>query len=397
MKILLATTHFYPEQFKANDMAFELSRRGHDVTVLTPIPDYPQGRFYEGYGIFRRRKETVRGVKVIRTLVVPRRNGSAGWLGLNYLSYTLFSGLKALWLGLSRKYDAVLVHETSPVMVGIPAVIIKKLNRIKSHFWVLDLWPESLTAAGGIQNKLILGIFKRLTRWIYHNSDTIMISSKGFSTSINRLGDFNSKIEYFPNWVDEVRSKEPEDPFDFPIGFNVVFTGNIGEAQDIEHILGCAMELDGSGINFILVGNGRKREYALEYIEKYKLSNVFLPGSFPRENMDYFYKRADVLLLSLKKVPIFALTVPAKLQSYMASGKPIVAMIDGEGADLIKEADCGWSVAAEDSESLAELLRNLKIEDKNTLEGKGSNGKVFSEKHFTFERCMDNLEKLLKK
>ena len=139
MKILLVTTHFYPEQFKANDMAFELARRGHDVTVLTPLPDYPQGNFYKGYGILKKRKENVRGVRVIRTLVIPRHNGSTGWLALNYLSYTFFSTLKALWLGMTRRYDAILVHETSPVMVGIPAVIIKRLNKVKSHFWVLDL------------------------------------------------------------------------------------------------------------------------------------------------------------------------------------------------------------------------------------------------------------------
>lgn len=396
MKILLVTTHFYPESFKANDMAFELVCRGHDVTVLTPIPDYPKGKFYDGYGLFKRRKETINGVNVIRTLVTPRRDGSAKWLGLNYLTYTLFSSLKAIWLGLIKKYDVVLVHETSPVMVGIPAVIIKKLNRIKLHFWVLDLWPDSLSAAGGINNKFILGSFSKLTRWIYHNSDSILISSKGFETSINKIGNFENKIKYFPNWVDDVECRNSEDYFEFPKGFNIVFTGNIGEAQDIEHILEAATLLKGTGINFILVGNGRKRAFAEEYVEKNNLSNVLLPGSFPKETMQYFYDKANILFLSLKDSPIFALTVPAKLQSYMASGKAVVAMINGEGADLIKEANCGWSVPAEDSDGLAQLLLRLSKEDSEILKQKGENGKKYSKVHFDFKTCIDNLEEIIK-
>ena len=395
MKILLVTSHFYPESFKANDMAFELARKGHDVTALTPIPDYPQGNFYEGYGIFKRRREKLNGVKIIRTFVVPRRNGTPFWLGLNYLTYTLFSSLKALQLGIFKKYDTIIVHETSPIMVGIPAIIVKKLNGIKSHFWVLDLWPESLTAAGGVKNKYILGFFRNLSRWIYRNTDTIMISSKGFKQSIQKIGEFKSKIKYFPNWVDDVEYKPLKNPYKFPNGFNIVFTGNIGEAQDIDHILECAAQLQQSGINIILIGNGRKRDYALKQIEILGLKNVYLPGSFPRETMPYFYENADILLLTLKDVPIFALTVPAKLQAYMSSGKPIVAMINGEGADLIKEADCGWSVPAEDSKALADLLLKLSKEDNTILANKGRNGKSFSEKNFNFKKCMDNLEKII--
>ncbi|MDE6268453.1 MAG: glycosyltransferase family 4 protein [Muribaculaceae bacterium] len=395
MRILLVTTHFFPESFKANDMAFELGRRGHDVTVLTPIPDYPHGKFYDGYGLFKRRREIVNGVKVIRTLVSPRRSGSAKWLGLNYLTYTIFSCIKALWLGLTKKYDVVLVHETSPVMVGIPAVIIKKLNKVQSHFWVLDLWPESLSAAGGINNRLILGCFNKLTRWIYNNSDSILISSKGFVSSITKMGDFQKKIKYFPNWIDNIENKEFNYEFNFPEGFNVVFTGNIGEAQDIEHILEAAKILINAKVNIILIGNGRKRDFAKEFVNKNRLSNVYLPGAFPREVMHYFYEHADVLFLSLKNSPIFALTVPAKLQAYMASGKAIVAMINGEGADLIKEADCGWSVPAENSDALAKLLLQLSKTEQTILFRKGENGKKYCQEHFDFRKCIDNLEEII--
>lgn len=224
MRLLIVTSHFYPENFKCNDMAFELVRKGHEVTVLTPIPDYPQGRYYDGYGIFRRRRETVNGVNVIRTVIIPRGNGSKTRIAINYLSHTLFSSIRALRLAFSkRKFDAVIVHETSPVLIAIPAVILKKIRKIPMHFWILDLWPESLEAAGGIRNRTVLNLFGRLSRWLYKNSDTLLTGSKGYRESINRFGDFDNRITYFPNWVEDALEHHRRVVVpDFPEGFNVL-------------------------------------------------------------------------------------------------------------------------------------------------------------------------------
>lgn len=398
MKILLVTPHFYPENFKANDMAFELQKRGYQVTVLTPIPDYPQGHYYKGYGIFKRRREIINGVKVLRTFVTPRRDGTAKWLMLNYLTYTAFVTLRSLWHGLWHKYDAILVHEVSPVMVGIPAVIIKKMRRAPMYFWVLDLWPESLEAAGGIHNRFIIRLFHSLTKWIYKNSDRILVSSKGFRKSINSMGDFDSRIEYFPNWIDnKIALNAHVESFDLPIGFNVVFAGNIGEAQDIPHILDAAEQLRGTNINFVLVGDGRKREWALREVEIRKLNNVKLPGRFPIEAMPGIFAKADILFLSLKDDPIFALTVPYKLQAYMYAGKPIVAMINGEVGDIILEAECGWSVPAEDSVALACLLKQLAHEQFSVLNLKGENGRRYALANFQLHDCIDKLCNIISK
>ncbi len=399
MKILLITSHFYPENFKANDMAFELQRRGHEVTVMTPIPDYPQGKYFDGYGIFRKRKETINGVKIIRTFVTPRRNGTTIWLGLNYLTYTLFAMIRAFFHAFRHRYDSIIVHETSPVMVGIPAVIVKKIQRIPLHFWVLDLWPESLQAAGGINNKSILNTFRKLTSWIYRNSDTILISSKGFRESINTIGDFNSRIKFFPNWIDEALTDTSSCDGNLPVlpaGFNVVFAGNIGDAQDIPNVLKAAELLQDTNINFILVGDGRRRQWAEEYVYKQGLRNVFLPGRFPLETMPELFSRSDILFLSLKNTPIFALTCPAKLQAYMSSGKPIVAMINGEGATTIQDAKCGWSVPAEQPERLAELLRKISAKSKDELAAIGANGAAYAHKHYRLSSCIDNLEAILR-
>lgn len=398
MNVLIVTPHFYPENFKANDMAFELSKKGHNVTVLTPIPDYPQGRFYEGYGVLKKRKEIINGVNIIRSLVIPRHNGNSKWLCLNYISYTFFSSLSALWLAINKKFDTIIVHEPSPIMVGIPAIIVKKIQKSPLHFWVLDLWPESLTAAGGIKNKAILYLFERLTRWIYKNSDSLLIGSKGYRKSIIQKGDFESKIEYFPNWVENSLSQYknhiaiPE----FPNGFNVVIAGNIGDAQDLPHVMDTAKRLKGTNINFIFIGDGRKKEYVEKFIRDNDLKKqVYCLGRFPLETMPLFFEMADLLFFALKDSPIFSLTVPSRLQAYMSSGKPIVAMINGEGADLLKEADCGWSVPAEDSKALAKLLLELSQKNQEILNAKGLNGRRYSETHFNFQRCMDHLESII--
>lgn len=398
MRILIVTPHFYPENFKCNDMAFELQQRGHEVSVMAAIPDYPKGRFFEGYGIFKKRKEIINGVRVSRSLIIPRGNGSSIRLALNYISYTFFATLKAFRYAFSERYDAVIVHETSPIMVGIPGVIIKKLQKIPLHFWVLDLWPESLSAAGGIHNKTVLSFFDRLTKWLYKNSDSLLIGSKGYRRSINSKGDFDKKILYYPNWVeDSLTGHVRIDVPDLPDGFNVMIAGNMGDAQDLPHVMDAALRLKGEKINFIFVGDGRKKSYVESFAQSNGLeSQIHCLGRFPLESMPSLFDKTDVLFMALKNVPIFEITVPSRLQAYMSSGKPVVSMINGEGADLIKEADCGWSVPAEDSEALAVLLLKLSKEDKKVLEQKGKNGKLYSQKHFNFKNSIDRLESILK-
>lgn len=401
MRILIVTPHFYPESFKCNDMAFDLAQRGHAVHVMTAIPDYPKGRFFEGYGVFKRRQEIIQNVKVYRSLIIPRGNGSPIRLAVNYISYTFFAVFQALRLGIAQKYDAILVHQLSPVMVGIPAVIVKKIQKIPIYFWVLDLWPESLSAAGGIENKWVLGLFGKLTKWLYRNSEKILVSSKGFRTSICRKGDFDNKIVFFPNWVDEaINTKLPVRNAGFPRlpdGFIVMFAGNMGDAQDLPAVMEAARLLkDKLDLHFVFVGDGRKRDWVEDFIIKYGLEQtVCCAGRFPLESMPLFFEKADVLFLSLKDTEIFKLTVPARLQAYMSAGKPIVAMLNGEGAQVIAEADCGYSVGAGDSHGLAALLAELSKTDKTILQEKGRNGQEYSKRHYCFEKCMDNLNAIM--
>ena len=398
MKILICTNHFYPETFKVNDIAWHLQEQGHEVTVLTAIPDYPKGHYFEGYGIFRKRVETVRGVKVYRAFIIPRGKGGTLRLALNYVSYALSSVLLVLYLCLTRRFDAVFVHETSPVMIGIPGVIAKKIQKIPLHFWVLDLWPESLSAAGGIHNKHILGFFNRMTKWIYRHSDKILMSSNGFRKSILQKGDFADKLEFFPNWgeklfLDEKLRKNATPTL--PNGFRIMFAGNIGEAQNFENVMEVARKLKDTDIKWLLIGDGRKRRWIESYIADNQLQNsVFLYGNHPIAEMPSWYAQADMLFLSLKSNEIFNLTVPAKLQAYMASAKPILAMIDGETANVVNDAKAGFATGADDIDGMCKLIREQVLPNLDTLPELGKNGQEYYMQYYHHDICMQHLDRI---
>ena len=397
-KVLICTNHFYPETFRVNDIAFHLAERGYDVTVLTAIPDYPKGHYQEGYGIFKRRIEKVRGVKVIRGFIIPRGNGNTFRIIINYLSFFLSSVVIALYLGLFRKFDRVFVHETSPVMIGVPAIIVKKLQKIPMLFWVLDLWPESMQAAGGVNSKCVLRLFEKLTKWIYRCSDKILISSQGYEESICSKGDFRDKLFYFPNWADKALKSDV--CYSLPLlpqGFVVMFAGNMGEAQDFDHIMQAALLLSGhKDIHFVVLGNGRREQWTQQFINTHHLEpTVHLLGRHPVESMPLFFSKADIMLISLKDISIFNLTAPAKLQAYMSAGKPILAMMNGEGPRIIAEAGCGLSVSAGDSEALAQAVLHMAAMPHDDLEQMGLRGRVYLEQHFNIDKCLSHLEQLL--
>lgn len=406
MEILLVSQYFYPESFKSNDVAFELAKRGHQVTVLTGIPNYPQGKFYEGYGLFKKRKEIINGVTVYRTFVIPRGNGGGVRLAFNYLSWAFIASLWAVFMALFKHYDAVFVHETSPVTQGIPALVVKWIRRSPLYFWVLDLWPESLQAAGGINNRQVLGFFAWLTRLIYRNSDKILISSKGFRKSILDKGDFGDKIVYFPNWAEDTFAKVGISAIDrekikslIPTGFRVMFAGNIGEAQDFDHVMQAALLLkEEKDIKFVIIGDGRKRQWVLDFIQANELQEtVCCPGRFSLEMMPAFYREADVLFLALKDEPIFSLIVPAKVQTYMTAGKPIVAMINGETQDVIAEVNCGFSANASDYKTFAKHVMQLKRMTPEERHAMGEAALAYYENTYQKTVCMEHLFEIIEK
>lgn len=399
MKILIVTQYYYPENFKSNDLSFELAKRGHNVTVLTGLPNYPEGKIFDGYGFFKKLNQNVNGVIINRSWLLPRGKGGGIRLFINYYSFAFFASLKALVGSFKNRYDAIIVHEPSPITQFYPALLLHKIQKTPVYFWVMDLWPESLEIAGRIKNKFVLNYFKNLVVKFYNNSKKILITSRGFEKSILEKGNFSNKIEYFPNWAEDTIA---EGNLEFPIpqlpnGFIVMFAGNLGEAQDLESIMDAALQLrNNKRIQFVFVGDGRKMPFLKEFISINNLQDtVTLTGRFPVEAMSAFFNKAHVMLVSLKDDEIFNLTVPAKMQAYMSASKPIIAMLNGEGAELVRDSNCGVTVPAGDSSALAKSLTDLSKMTSQQIELMGKNSRKHFEKNFMMSSCMDNLERIL--
>lgn len=372
-----------------------MARRGVEVTVICGTPNYPKGKFFDGYGYFKRRKERINGVKVIRVPIVARGNGSKIKLMLNYFSYFINASLfLPFHLFFNRKYDACFVQQLSPVMMSVPGVLFKKLTRRKLYTWVLDLWPESLKAAGGINNRHILSFFGWFSKLQYKASDIIFVSSNGFRNNIRDKGNFASKIELLPNWAeDEMQSTVLPDIPELPDGFNVVFTGNIGEAQDFDSIVEAAKSIaPEERIHFILVGDGRKKAWVEEQIQKFKLGEIiYTLGRYDMKYMPSFFNIADCLLLPLKDDEIMNLTVPAKMQAYMTGAKPIVGMINGDARDLINELKCGIAVEASNPQKLVEAIRKIKLTDREERLEMGKRGKSYCDDNYNKSVILNSL------
>ena len=404
-KILFVCQYFYPETFRGNDIAFHLAEEGHDVHVVTGIPNYPKGKFFTGYGLFKRRRETIRGVKVTHLPIVPRGEDSKIMLMLNYFSYLLVGWIWMFFHALWHKYDIVFCQQLSPVTMSSPAVLYKKIRHVPLYTWVLDLWPESLTAAGGINNKYILGFFDWFVKSEYKNSDKILTSSRSFDQSILKYGDYKDKIIYFPQWSDGASNVSASD-FVLPKklqeisngdNFIVMFAGAVGEAHGMECNMQAALKTkDHKNIKWVIVVDGRRLDWVRSFVNDNGLNDTVITlGRFPSETMPMFFEKADVMLVSLTDSPLFNMYSPAKIASYMAAERPIIAVLNGEGAEVIKTAECGWNVKAGDAEGLAELVVRLSQMDKQELADKGRNGKMYYDNFFTKDKCLMKLDEII--
>ena len=376
MNILIVTPHFYPENFRINDFAEEFITRGHKVTVLTAIPDYPKGKFYDGYGVFKRSRELYKGIQIYRAPLIPRGPGSNFRLSLNYISH-LFGAIFTSLFMLRKKIDIVFVFAISPVTIVLPAIFIKKIKKIPLCIWVLDLWPEAVVSSAGNLHKksLIPKILHPIVSFIYKHSDKILVSSKGFVNSIEEKGVRRDKIEFFPQWAEPIF--KPIKLSEYLLGdipkdsFKIMFAGNIGESQDFSSILKAAKILKNEkDIHWIILGGGRREEWVKNKVKSYGLENCFhMLGSFPLEKMPKFYANADTMLFSLKDDEAFSITIPAKVQTYLACSKPILAMINGEGGRVVLEANAGLVCQAESPVELsANILRMKSMKAEELLE-----------------------------
>ena len=401
MRILVVSQYFWPENFRVNDLVKEWVHRGHQVTVLTGIPNYPAGKVFDAYQARPGAFATYEGAEVVRVPMLPRGTGGLS-LMFNYASFVLGSGIFGPLRLRGKRADVIFVFQASPVTVGLPAVWLGKFKKVPVVLWVLDLWPETLVAIGVVRSSRVLGWVGNLVRYIYNRCTLVLGQSRGFLGGIGRYCDDKTKIRYFPSWAEDVFMNDnsvkpaPEVP-EWADGFTVVFAGNIGDAQDMPAVLEAAERLKHNAhIRWVIVGDGRKFDWLQSEVVRRGLEvQVLLPGRFPVERMPSFYAHADALLVSLKRDPVFSMTIPGKVQSYLLAGIPLLGMLDGEGAAVIRDAQAGLTCEAGDGTSLAQAVLALAAMPPAGRNQMGLNGRKYAQQEFGRTQSMDRLEALL--
>ena len=398
MRLLIVSQYFWPENFRINDLALGLKQRGHEVTVLTGIPNYPSGKFFPGYHYFSPRREEFEGIPVLRVPLVPRGQGKGLKLVLNFFSFAFFASLLAP-LRCRGDFDAIFVYEPSPFTVGLPALVLKKIKRAPILFWVQDLWPESLSATGAIRAQWILKLVEKLVRVIYRGCDLILVQSRAFIPSVEVLGGARERVRYFPNSAEALYKpvavqEEVPGRAALPQGFRVMFAGSVGAAQDFGTILAAAEKLlPYADIQWLILGDGRMLPWVKEQIELRGLgSTVHLLGQHPVESMPGYFALADAMLVTLRNEPVFALTIPSKIQSYLACGKPIIAALDGEGARVVQESGAGIAVPAADAEKLASAVLEIYRMTQAERRAMGEHGLKYFKENFEREMLLERLD-----
>ena len=399
MKILIVSHYFWPEQFRINDLVTALKTRGHDVSVLTGMPNYPGGKLFEGYSWWQKRHDNMDGVPVYRTPMFLRREGRGWQLALNYLSFVLFGSLLAPWYFRKQEFDVIFVYEPSPFTVGIPAMLIRRLKKAPMLFWVQDLWPESLTAAGAVHAPSVLNMVGKMVHWIYRHCDRVLVQSEAFVEPAVAAGADRERILYFPNWAESFyqplsAGDEDVEGVRLPEGFKVMFAGNMGEAQSLETIVAAASQLrDEQDIHWVMIGDGRRREWMQQEVKRLGIeAQVHFIGSFAAETMPLFFAHADALLATLRGDDVFAQTIPSKVQSYMACGRPLLAALNGEGARVIEDAGAGIAVAAENDHALAKAVLELYRMPEEQRRAMGDSGCKYYNRYFDRKMLVKKLE-----
>ena len=393
-KILIVSQYFWPESFRINDVARTLLEKGVEVEVLTGKPNYPQGKIFPGYKAWGCQRETYQGLNINRLPLLARGRGGVR-LALNYVSFIVSGLIFAPWMLRNKKYDVIFVYAPSPILQAIPAIFLGWLKACPVALWVQDLWPESLLATGYVQNRVVLKLVERVVRLIYKHTDLLLVQSKAFLAPVAALAK-GQPIVYYPNSVEAAF-------YDFPAvslpdipslagKFPVLFAGNVGVGQAVEVIVEAAELLRAyPDISFVVLGQGSRWTWLQEQVQTRNLSNLHLAGSYPVETMPGLMRQAAALLVTLADQPIFAATIPNKIQAYMAVGKPILACLNGEGARIVSAANAGLAIPAENAAALADGVLHLYRMSAEEREKIGQNGREYFREHFDHERLVNQL------
>ncbi len=389
MKILVVCQYYYPEPFRISDICEQLAADGHDVTVVTGVPNYPMGKVYDGYRGKSKRDEIIGGVKVHRCSTIARRTGNV-FRVLNYISYPISSSGYVKKLG--DDFDMVFVNQLSPVLMAKAGIDYAKKHNKKLVMYSLDIWPESLAVSGFKRTSLIYRYLKRVSEKIYKSADTLLITSRSFAKYFK--SEFGiTTAEYLPQYAESIFNpndckKEPNDTID------LMFAGNIGTAQSVETIIEAAkLTEDIKNLRWHIVGDGSSLADCKALADKLKLESVIFHGRKELSKMPEFYSMADAMLVTMTANPLISYTLPGKVQTYMAAQKPIIAAADGETQSVIEDAKCGFYCESGNAKALSECVRSfIASSDKDEL---AQNALSYYEKNFSKESFMNSLEKYI--
>lgn len=394
MRVLVVSQYFWPESFRINELVQSLVARGVEVDVLTGKPNYPQGQIYEGYKAWSIEKRSWGGATVWRIPLFPRGNKSGWRLALNYLSFVVSGLVFAPWLLRRRRYDAIFVFGLSPILQALPALLLSALKKTRLVLWVQDLWPQSLSATGYVTNTHVLNAVAGIVRFIYRRSDLVLVQSKAFETYVHALAP-EAKVRYYPNSGDaqfaKFTEKEPaERHWNYP--FSVTFAGNVGAAQNVPVIVEAADLLrEHAHIHIVIIGDGSEWQWVKAETARRGLTNLHLLGQKPYGEMPGFLHSSSALLVTLRDDPIFNATIPSKVQAYLATGRPVIASLNGEGGRVLNEAEAGVVVPANDALALANAISTLSQMDEASLQRMGEKGREYFYANFEHEQLVDTL------
>lgn len=401
LRVAIVTHYFWPENSRVNDLVAELSTRGHHVQVLAGHPNYPDGKFLDGYGGLMPRRGTACGGSVLRVPGIPRKQGTNRQLLANYLSFATSATLLGP-LMLHGPLDAVLAFQPSPMTVALPALALARLKHAPALMWIQDLWPDTLDAMGILDRGLPHRCSLAGAAAVHRRMDTLLVQSRAFSEPLIQQGVRRELIHYVPNWAEDlyqpvtVGDDAPERR-EMPGGFTIVFAGNIGVAQGLDTLLGAAELLRGvEDLRWVVLGSGRQSDWLAQQVKARDLHDtVLLLGRRPIETMPAWFALGDALLVTLQPDPVYAMTIPSKLQSYLACGRPVLASLDGEGARVVEESGAGFATPAGDAAALAATARRMYDIGSEERAKIGRRGRVYYQENFDRTAVIDRIEALL--
>lgn len=352
-KALVIGEAFYPEDFLINDLVQEWEKDGYDFEVLTRAPSYPFGKVYQGYKNKIYQTTYFNTIKIHRFPVWQGYEKSVLIKVLNYFSFVFWSFWVILFIG--RRFDRVFIYQTGPLTLATAGVLMKKFFGAKVTIWTQDLWPETVYAYGFKKTKFLSFCLDYFVKWIYKNCDSILVSCEGFTERIHRYVP-DKIIDFVPNW--SLMEYKPTGKVKLPGSFNFTFAGNIGKVQNLDNVVrGFGLFVKNNpDASLNIIGDGSYLNELKEIVGNENIANVNFTGRIPLAEMSDYYQASDVLIISLKNVPLYEIMIPSKFQAYLTTQKPIFAIFNGEVRKMVEQYQIGYGAAPDDIEDIAKVF-----------------------------------------